>query len=440
MKTQRNTTTRAFALPSPRPKPRLYKYLFDEEPSLDTIIFDLIDGLSITEVEPDLYNSLLPLLREKERALKEWRNQPASRSIAEAIEYISNYRYENDPKQLQTRSFRRSIRGTISDQSTKLIMTPAELAISVDSALRGEFKRIDPRAYRTLILELKKIHKDALNNHDYLLAEQAVNASRKVIALTSDNKFAEITSAKVFELSEKLAIKENDVENLREKWERSIFEAERSKIEDLKEIEKLNEQELIEFDKQYDLPPPPDLRKISPNILQLRAQEKYMVTAGMYSQATELSHEVDQLEKAEKEVQQERWIDFLNHKREEVIKKQKEKLFVREMNANNVIEKMKRQAQSEIEKQEKAVKHVEAHFESAAAIQSLGNTKITKSPRNSNYNNNNSNNMNRNNHGANGKSSKSVEQSPAALFRQRAMINTIVYTKTGKSPRAMKPV
>jgi hypothetical protein len=63
--------TKSLGLPAPRPKIRRYKYVQDENPSLPAIVFDIIDGLPIQEVEPELYQDLLPLLRDRERALKE---------------------------------------------------------------------------------------------------------------------------------------------------------------------------------------------------------------------------------------------------------------------------------------------------------------------------------------------------------------------------------
>ena len=104
------------------------------------------------------------------------------------------------------------------------------------------------------------------------------------------------------------------------------------------------------------------------------------------------------------------------------------------MNANNAIEKMRRQSLQEIDHQVKAVKHVESHYEDAAAVQNLGaikkspSTKSTATTRCS---------------GASLSSKKSNRsktgmqqtQSNAALFRQRAMINTIIYSRIGQSPR-----
>lgn len=403
-------------LPAPRPKPRLYKYLSDEDPELGTIVFDIIDGLSIEEVEPELYQRLLPLLKDRERALKEWRNQPASKSIADAIQYIENYRYCNDPKRLQPRSLRttRTIGGKL---------TETELSINVDMALRGEFKQLAPRHYRAIIRELQRVKADALRDGDYLMAERCVNASRKVLAMTSENRFEEMTTARVDELAEKLRTKENDRDEVKEHWARSIRDAERKRDADLKMMEKENEKELREFDKQFDLDPPPEMRKFSPQLLQLRVREKYMVQSGRYVEATEVRAEAEKMMAKEIQQHHERWIESLKLKRADLIKKQQERMYVRKVNANNLIEKMRRESIAQIDHQEKAVQHIESHYEDAVIVQNfsaVGGT-TTRSVKNTT-----------------GRSPlpKLTPANPqAAAFRQQAMINTIVYSRTPKTAR-----
>ena len=423
-------STRSYGMPVMRPKVRKYKYLYDDNPDLKAIVYDIIDGLPVDEIEPELYSSILPILREKEHALKEWKNQPASRSISSAIHHIENYRYCNDPKQLQPRGLR-----TIRAKTSKL--SPTELSIQVDLALRGQFDHIDPRSYKLLANELQNAKREALRNHDYLLAEQAVNASRRVIALSSDNTFAEITAAKVDELADKLSIKETDRDELKKKWEKRIRDAEKQKEQDLCEIDQQNELELKQFDLQFQLEPPPELRKFSPNLLQIRAQEQYMVQSGRYVEATALRKEANQLEAIESQEHKKRWINQLKLKREELIKKQEERRFVREMNANNAIEKMKRQSLQEIDHQVKAVQHVESHYEDATIVQNMGTIKKAPSTKSTSTTRCSETTLTSRTT-TRSKTGMKQPQSKAALFRQRAMINTIIYSRMGQSPRREK--
>ena len=91
--------------PSPRPPRRIYEYTPEDNARLSDIVIHIINGLDIQKVDPQLYPDLILILQEKEKALKEWRNQPASRSIKTALSYVQSYRYENDPiQQLSTNS------------------------------------------------------------------------------------------------------------------------------------------------------------------------------------------------------------------------------------------------------------------------------------------------------------------------------------------------
>lgn len=399
---------RPIGLPAPRPKLRKYKYIYDENPDLCTIVVDIINDLPIEQVEPELYPQLLPILRDRERALKEWRNQPASRSIGVAIQHIENYRYCNDPNQLQPRSMR-----SMRISSNKL--SPTELSINVDLAIRGEFRQIDPKHYNVIVKELVRLKSEALSDGDYLLAEKCVNASRKVRAMTSDNKFVEMATARVDELAEQLAIKGNDRDEVIGKWEKAIAEAERKRDADLKRMEKENERELRIFDKQFETEPPPDMRKFSGELLQLRTRERYMVQSGRYTEATEARAEAERLTAKETEEHKQKWMNVLKLKRAELVKKQQDKMYIRKVNADNQIAKMKRQSIAEIDHQEKALQHVESHYEDATVVQNFSSVGATS-------------------RGTTRRDKRLPRLAPAnpaaAAFRQRAMINTIVYSKT----------
>jgi hypothetical protein len=406
-------------LPAPRPKIRPYKYFADDNPALPAIVFDLIDGLPIQQVEPELYQELLPLLRERERALKEWRNQPASRAIADAIEYVQSYSYATDPNRLKPRSMRTT--RIVSDK-----LSPTELGLNVNMAMRGEFHEIDPRHYKVLIKELQRIKTEALAGSDYLLAERAGNASRRVIALTSDNRFRELANGRVDALSEQLQIKTADRDDLIERSAQEIAAAEKRRDDDIRRMNRAHEAELKKFDEQFDMDPPPELRKFSATLLQLRVREKYMVQSGRYREATEVREEADRLEKRETEQQRERWAEQLRFQRMELQKKQEERIFVRRMNADHQIAQLRRATTAAIEHQAKAVQHLEHQFDGASTVQSFAAV-AEERPSSSRRGQ---------------KAKVKVMDHAAVLFRRRAIINTAVYSRTAQStpgsPRVME--
>jgi hypothetical protein len=406
--------SKSFALPMPRPKIRRYKYVRDENPDLSKIVFDIINGLPIEQVEPEIYPFLLPHLRDRERALKEWRNQPASRALEAAIDYIQNYRYCNDPNQLQPRTMR-------SLHVNANTLSETELNLTVNLAMRGEFSQIDPKHYRVIIKELQRIRTEALSDGDYLLAERAVNASRRVLALSSENRFAEIATAKVDSLAMQLRGKLQDRDLVLEDCEQRIREAEKKRDADLRQIERENEEELREFDKQFEEKAPPRFRKFSPTILDLRTREHYMVQAGRYAEATEVREEADRLEAVESEEHERRWIEELKLKRQELIKKQEERMFVRKMNGDILIEKRKKANLTAIDHQEKSLQHIEHHLNGAVAVQNLGNSPVATTRGV----------MSARGHRPQLQRPKQTRDPEAMEFRRKAMINTIVYSKAG---------
>lgn len=380
MRAQSPTST--FRFPSPRQKPRLYKYFADDNPDLNKIVFDIIDGLNIDQIEPELYQELLPLLEERLVALQQWRNQPASRSLQTAIDFIKNYRYSDDPKQLRPRSERKAngyANCSIYTEDENENPDQYEINTNVDYALRGQFELIEPDLYSTVNGELNRIKNDALKVKDYQLAQQSANATRKLQTLGTENIFYEFTTQNLAERENHLFEKQVDYEKSKEEWDEIIKNAEIQREKILKDAQKQNENALLEFDKQYDLDPPSEIFKYSPQVLELRARESYLVKAGRYTEATDYNNEASALEQVERENHRRKWYEELDIKRAEFEKKLKEKYKVREDCANQYVANVKMKASKALEQNEKKIQHAEFNLDGATRMCSLGGGGVNSS-------------------------------------------------------------
>lgn len=390
--------TRSFCLPSPRQKPKLYKYFADDNPDLSKIVFDIIDGLNIDQIEPELYQDLLPLLEERFVALQQWRNQPASRSLQAAINFIKNYRYCDDPKQLRPRSERKAngyANCSIYTEDENENPDQYEINTNVDYALRGQFELIEPDLYSTVNGELNRIKTDALKVKNYSLADQSANASRKLQTLGTENIFYEFTTQNLIDRENHLFEKQVGYEKTKEEWDEAIKEAEAQREKILKEAQKQNENALLEFDKQYDIDPPSEIFKYSPQVLELRARESYLVKAGRYIEATDYNNEATALEQVERENHRKKWYEELDIKRAEFEKKLKEKYKVREDCANQYVANIKLKASKSLDQSEKRIQHAEFNVDGATRMCSLagGGVNSSSTALNSTFNSTNSSTM-----------------------------------------------
>jgi hypothetical protein len=297
---------------------------------------------------------------------------------------------------------------------TSTTLSATELVMSVNLAMRGEFSEIEPRHYRQIIRELQRIKCEAIADGDYFLAERAVNASRRVLALTSHNRFRDIATARVDSLCEQLQTKTTDRDDLVERTARAIAAAESRRDADLRAMERQNERELSEFDEQFAIDPPPEMRKFSPTLLQLRVRERYMVQAGRYTEATEAREEAERIERKESEEHRRRWVAHLRLQREELVNRQAEKMYVRRVNADQQIAKMRRTYGAAIDHQVKAVQHVAQQYSGACIVQGFAG-QSRGGPRTE---------------GALPRLKMPSVNPRAVAFRQRALINTLVYTRT----------
>ena len=407
--------------PSPRPPRRIYEYTPEDNARLSDIVIHIINGLDIQKVDPQLYPDLIPILQEKEKALKEWRNQPASRSIKTALSYVQSYRYENDPiQQLSTNS-----RSTLPVSGSKI--SQGDLDYYIDLCLnRGEFNQIEPRFYKVLLTEIKKIQSEALLQGDYYRAQDAEATARRLIAMDSENRYNEIISSKVNDLNNKVSEKSEEFEFLQENWDTRIKEAEKRRDAQILAIEKEKDHKLREFDKTREKGPSKKdfalISKPSSQLLILENTEKMMVSSKRYTEAQTIRAEARKLKAKELKEARERWEHDMDLKRAEIQQKLEEKAYVRKTNANLEIEKLKRKAETEIDQEHKALKHLEHHWDMALSMQQFGTSTQTRALNSS--------------HSINSNTSKPTIMSNQAEFRRKALINTIVYSKAITPRRA----
>ena len=396
-------TTRRVTKPI-RYRPHVYKYTLENNSDAMHVVYALINGTDINDIDPQLFPAMLPLLREKERQLKEWRNQPASKTIADAIQYITHYKYSEDPNQnpqLLVRAMQNQPPG----------ITQEDIDFAVNLLITGHsVDQIDPavRAGTVKALAVKKA--EALQNGDYLLAERCVITSRQLMELENTDRYEEIQTQKADEVYDKYNVAKIEYQKIKDQCDQKLKEAEKTREETLQELDRNDAKELKEFDKIFDTEVPPSFRKFSSTILQLRKREQYMVTCGRYAEANAVRAEAVALEEKEREEQKARYLAELNLKRQEFIKKQQEKHEARVLAANNAYDKVVVQVREELDRAEKSLKKLEdraTDLDRAAAL-AAKEAKARAAQQNG----------------------EPPKKSDAEIFRQRAKINSIVYTRT----------
>ena len=132
--------------------------------------------------------------------------------------------------------------------------------------------------------------------------------------------------------------------------------------------------DLYQFDEDHNIEVPPKFRKFSPEYLNMRKREKFMVSSKRYVEANTLKKEADKIEKKEREIQQKNWGDYVNQQRQLLIKKQQEQ-------RRCFIEKWDREwaalvpsADAEVTKCENVVKNIEANISSLSNADQMVST------------------------------------------------------------------
>lgn len=393
-----------------RLRPHIYKYTAETDVQLADIVFDIINGCLMTDIDPQLYPSLLNLLKEREEQLKEWKNQPISKSIREAIEYISNYRFSEDPNQNPTLILER--------YNMNKGPTQDDIDYGVRMIIKGyDVECIDPNVRVPVSEELKRLKAEALQNGDYLTADKYKNAYRRILAISNKEKYEEITVSKAEKYNEKYQNSIIDLEKAKIECEERIKKALAEKEEQLRQLDAIKSAEIEEFDKVFETEVPIEMRKFSNNILQLRRREKYMVVAGRYIEAAQVHNEADNLEAIEREQQKNKYLELLNHKKKEFLQKLEENHRIKASNIERNYEKVVIECEKRIEKLEKTTRKLEVTYKDLKKTAIQAQRCMVKSSDTFEQNVN-------------------EQMSSAELFRQRARINSIVYTRQITTPRA----
>ena len=380
------------------------------------------------------------------------------------LDYQSNiFKTEQQPDQTNKISPEEEQKN-IEDEHDKLITDIATEAIN-DSI----YTRITPSNFNEVISRVRRIQRDALNDGDYELADRAQKSTSHIVRHVNNARFLAINEAKADEMNEQLQATQRDLQYLKDHWRTVLQNAKDRMNEDLQKLQAENDKELKKFDASVEKSikgitvenaddsvfldkkvMPVEYRKFSPELLEMRNREKALINARRYKEAKRVKDEADKLEQVELERNYERYLNKMQSKRNELLKKHENKVFVRKQNWEKSIEEIKRVSASEISHAEKGVMQLEKKIESAEEL-----NMTIRSPRNGKMK---SRNDPQKNESANRTSAvvrlpnkanltprvirnkKNKRERQALQYRQRTLINRVTYSNLIVQPKVKKPV
>lgn len=292
----------------------------------------------------------------------------------------------------------------------------------------NDYTNVTKQNAQQIISELQKVQTAFQNKSQYSQAEKVSNAIDQLKAFTTSSKFAELQNQRVANYSDILNTTKNDNIDLKNQWIRLIKNAEDQRDADLSEMQSEFDSQLEQFDTQYDAEPDVRFQKFSSEFLNLKQRQKAMVASKHFLEAKGIKKIADELEKKERQRQQNNWIDYLNTEREALINEQDKKLQTRMKTWEAEINKMKNQYRAEMQHGKRSEEYLAAKINEA--ISDIDNS------------NDNSNVTSRSIRQPQSSRSKATTKKPTSTriirplserelqFQQRKRANYITYTKT----------
>lgn len=330
-------------------------YEYNIEPR--DVIQKMMSGIDISLVDPRIYPSLVPLLK---TYLEKAQNEGDSYKIREYEFYIRYIEYQPRREELTRILYRPKPPPPVK----KPVLSEDRVSTEVNNILKTEkipsYK--NQEEVDLIVHGLRERRVNYISEGDYLQAEKAEELSRKLFSSGQLSTVESIQQDKEADLKNKLDTSISELEASKKKWE-ELLQTLRSKAnEEFAELEQIHNDEIKELEDLYNQPPPPNIRKYSQALLNLRRRETAMLSSKLYAQAAKIKDQADELQEKEDQEQLDRWHNHISFR----IQQTKEE-HMRQLNKKKVFWKTEEQkmillGNKEIKNAEMAIEHLSSNF------------------------------------------------------------------------------
>ena len=199
-----------------------------------------------------------------------------------------------------------------------------------------------------VVAELQKYQESLQMKSMYMKADEVDKCIQKVKTYQTSTKYIQLQTQRAVGYSEMLDNTKNENDDLQNQWSELIKNAEQKRDAEIAELQQSFVTELELYDQHFNDPPPTKFLKFSAKYIDLRQRQKIMATSEHYLEAKQMKKLADQLEKQEREKQQENWIQYLEQNRESIIREQERKMKTKVSAWEKTINQMKNQSKSEM--------------------------------------------------------------------------------------------
>lgn len=243
-------------------------------------------------------------------------------------------------------------------------LTPEQVSQEIDLILNtGKIKYFKPDELDLILEGLRKKRVEFINESRYLDAQKAEHFSRAVMSYGQLGFVEKLHKSKASDIQVKLGEAKAGLHKKKTNCRILHTNLRSSANDDLLNLQRSQQKEIEELEMLYESVPPPSIKKYSNALLSLKRREQAMIKARLFSKAGQIQKELDDLERQENEQHETKWKEEIDQRIRNLRKKQEKEMFVR----RNFWRKEELQfvnlSNSEVEKDEKAIRHLEKNLE-----------------------------------------------------------------------------
>lgn len=358
---------------------------------------------------------------------------------------------ESDQITPKTKSTKTKIKAKTEDENEEEPASHTIDEIAEISINNGDYSLLNQSNMEKVMSRIRKMQRDALEEGDYELAQKTQIASQAAMRYYNERQLLKHNTDRACDINIKLQATRDDIDFLKEHWMQVLENAKQKANDDLLQLKNEQDEELKKFDENYKmimLDPaknlPFEYKRLSPTLLELKRKQSIFINTNNFKSAKALKKEIEVLEEKERKENILRFQKKLIAERNLLIKRQDNKFEVRKDNWVRTIEGIKSVANYEIEHARKCERQLENKYNetnefSNTLIKQHQEATSTHQKRKGQRSEISQTSARENDKANTTTRQRNATKTDAQEFRQRAMINRIIYTNR-VVPKVKKPV
>jgi hypothetical protein len=224
-----------------------------------------------------------------------------------------------------------------------------DLHAIIDELVNGRLlDTVDKGTLGSLIPALKDRKQEALVGGDYRQSQRLEDLIQEANSKYVEATYHSMQNSRLTNLRVQLLKAKEDLDAAEEFWRQAKAQHDDEYTTSLKALEEQHRQQLEDFDHSFPEVLPANFRKLSPQLLQLREQERHLVLTKRYEDAIPFRQRADKLEQEELDAQRQKFTTAFQGQKQQLVDTQNSQMACFRKNWERKLERFEREKEHEM--------------------------------------------------------------------------------------------